>query len=48
MAAQTIAALPITDGDTIREGALRVRIWGIEAPEMDTRRGPSPASICAT
>lgn len=32
------AALTITDGDTIREGALRVRIWGIDAPEMDTRR----------
>ena len=34
------AALTITDGDTIRDGALRIRIWGIDAPEMDSRRGP--------
>jgi len=35
------AALTVTDGDTIRDGALRVRLWGIDAPEMDTRQGPS-------
>ncbi len=24
----------ITDGDTIRAGDLRIRIWGVDAPEM--------------
>lgn len=35
------AALTVTDGDTIRDGNLRVRLWGIDAPELDTRRGPA-------
>lgn len=31
----------IYDGDTFRFGALRVRIWGVDAPELETRFGPS-------
>ncbi|KQN00168.1 nuclease [Sphingomonas sp. Leaf230] len=30
----------IYDGDTFRFGKMRVRIWGIDAPEKDTRFGP--------
>lgn len=30
----------ITDGDTIRFGPARVRLYGIQAPEMDTPDGP--------
>jgi endonuclease YncB( thermonuclease family) len=31
----------ITDGDTIRAGDLRLRVWGIDAPEIDTAAGPA-------
>lgn len=30
----------IYDGDTFRFGKIPVRIWGIDAPEKDTRFGP--------
>lgn len=30
----------ITDGDTLRFGETRVRLYGIQAPEMDTPEGP--------
>lgn len=30
----------ITDGDTLRMGAVRIRLQGIDAPEMDTPEGP--------
>jgi endonuclease YncB( thermonuclease family) len=30
----------IYDGDTFRFGKMRVRIWGIDAPEKETRFGP--------
>ncbi|SEN94776.1 nuclease homologue [Gemmobacter aquatilis] len=35
------AALTVTDGDTIRDGALRIRLWGIDAPELQDPRGPA-------
>jgi endonuclease YncB( thermonuclease family) len=28
------ALLTVTDGDTVRDGDLRVRLWGIDAPEL--------------
>lgn len=34
------AAPGIIDGDTIRCGSVRVRLWGIDAPERDTPAGP--------
>jgi len=30
----------ITDGDTFRLGAIRIRLWGVDAPELATRFGP--------
>lgn len=36
-----LTAVTITDGDTIRSGSLRVRLWGIDAPEMDESGGPA-------
>lgn len=29
----------VIDGDTIRVDELKVRIWGLDAPEMDTQEG---------
>lgn len=34
-----LAAVTVTDGDTLRSGDLRVRLWGIDAPELDERGG---------
>jgi len=41
--AREIAGVPtsITDGDTFRLGAIRVRLWGVDAPELATRFGPA-------
>lgn len=30
----------IVDGDTFRMGKVRVRLWGVDAPERDTPSGP--------
>lgn len=30
----------VVDGDTLRCGELRIRLWGIDAPERDTPAGP--------
>jgi len=35
------AALTVTDGDTIRDGRLRIRLWGIDAPELHDPQGPA-------
>jgi len=37
----------ITDGDTIRFGSLRVRIAGIDAPEISTSYGPASREYLA-
>jgi len=29
----------VTDGDTIRFGMIKIRIWGLDAPEMNTDAG---------
>ncbi len=40
LAATIIAGLAtIIDGDTIEVQNTRIRLWGIDAPEMDTREG---------
>ena len=31
----------VTDGDTIRIGEHRIRLFGVDAPEMDTAAGPA-------
>ncbi len=31
----------VYDGDTFRFGAIRVRLWGVDAPEKATRFGPA-------
>jgi endonuclease YncB( thermonuclease family) len=33
----------VADGDTIQIGKHRIRLFGIDAPEMDTERGPAAA-----
>ena len=38
--ALTCTAPGITDGDTLRCNGVRVRLWGIDAPERDTPAGP--------
>lgn len=37
----------VTDGDTIRCGGERVRIWGLDAPERDTPVGPAATRALA-
>ncbi len=38
----------ITDGDTFRcDGALRIRLWGVDAPERDAPGGPAAARALA-
>jgi endonuclease YncB( thermonuclease family) len=34
-----LSTISVTDGDTLRSGDLRVRLWGIDAPEMDEHGG---------
>lgn len=34
-----LLSFTITDGDTIRAGDVRVRLWGIDAPEMSEAGG---------
>lgn len=41
IAATTGVPTSIHDGDTFRLGALRVRVWGIDAPELETQFGPA-------
>lgn len=40
-----VAAISVTDGDTLRAGELRLRLWGIDAPEMDTAAGPASRRV---
>lgn len=40
-AATTGVPTSIYDGDTFRFGKLRVRVWGVDAPELETRFGPA-------
>lgn len=35
----------VVDGDTLRVGAERVRLQGVDAPELSQRCGPAPKSI---
>ena len=35
----TLTSFYVVDGDTIRQGMVSVRLWGIDAPEMDTQAG---------
>ena len=35
----SLLALIVVDGDTIRLDGARVRLWGIDAPEMSTQEG---------
>ncbi len=37
----------ITDGDTIRCGGERVRLWGLDAPERFTAEGPAATRAMA-
>jgi endonuclease YncB( thermonuclease family) len=41
IAATTGVPTSIHDGDTFRFGKLRVRVWGIDAPELETQFGPA-------
>jgi endonuclease YncB( thermonuclease family) len=36
-----LAAVTVTDGDTLRSEDLRVRLWGINAPELKAEGGPA-------
>ena len=39
-APKSISGIPhVIDGDTLAVGGTRIRIWGIDAPEMDTWQG---------
>ncbi len=38
----------VTDGETIRMGDVRIRLWGIDAPERDQTCGDLPAGRMAT
>ena len=35
----TLTSFYVVDGDTLREGMVSIRLWGIDAPEMDTQAG---------
>ena len=35
----SLSSYGITDGDTLRSGQLKVRLWGIDAPESHTAAG---------
>ena len=41
IAATTGVPTSIHDGATFRFGKLRVRVWGIDAPELETQFGPA-------
>jgi endonuclease YncB( thermonuclease family) len=54
---QTGAAVRVVDGDTLRIGDQRIRLWGFDAPErqqscmidgVDRNRGRIPGIVCAT
>lgn len=40
-----IGMLVTTDGDTLRAGDLRIRIWGLDCAEMNTREGRRSKSV---
>lgn len=43
-----MAACRVIDGDTFQTcDDLRIRLWGIDAPEMDTRHGPAAKAALA-
>lgn len=43
LTALTLTSYTITDGDTVRSGDMRLRIWGIDAPEMARAGGQESA-----
>lgn len=42
-----LSAFSITDGDTFRSGDLRIRLWGIDAPELKDHGGPEARQALA-
>ena len=37
----------VIDGDTIRVDELKVRLWGLDAPEIDTEAGARASEVAA-
>jgi endonuclease YncB( thermonuclease family) len=40
----TLTAYSVTDGDTLRAGEVRIRLWGIDAPEPGEPGGHAAAA----
>lgn len=41
LAQETVVVQRVVDGDTFDGGGVRYRVFGVDAPEMDTPRGPA-------
>jgi len=42
-----VTTITVTDGDTLRSGDLRIRLWGIDAPELKDDGGPEAKQALA-
>ena len=42
-----VTTIAVTDGDTLRSGDLRIRLWGIDAPELKDAGGPEAKQALA-
>ena len=48
LAGELTGHVTVTDGDTLRMGKVRIRLWGIDAPELRQTCGDLRAGLMAT